>query len=373
MAPSVSPREKTALMERRGMQMSARELRTRVDDVVPLLISAIAQMANAVRSGSVDRDVQRRALLLELEAVPVIYRAAFQPDPLAAALDLWLLVYQLEDCVVSGRAACDFGDQRAAAAASMGQVRGELESEYRRVSVNLDAFERSRGQLQQLARAHPLAKESIVRRHALTTELAAILGSETRDVFSVMGDVEASLEDLSRRLNIYVGDVPTLARWQVELALDDALRRPEFGRALSSVERVTDATARALDPEGIEALLDGAFARFRAERSVALTEVDRQRTLSLASIDAQLDAALEGIDHQGQRLLEQLHRERVESLREGERMLETAMARATKDAFAVIDHLIWRVALLLASMFLVASASWWWLRVSRARAAATRR
>ena len=81
LAPNVQSSEPTALMEQTGSRMTPREMRTRVDALVPPVLVAITQMADEVRFKSPDTDVRRRALLLKLDAVPVVYRAAFQPDP----------------------------------------------------------------------------------------------------------------------------------------------------------------------------------------------------------------------------------------------------------------------------------------------------
>lgn len=338
-------------MQKQETQMSARELRTRVDGVVPPLLSSIAQMADAVRNTSDDLDVKRRALLLELDAVPVVYRAAYQRDPLAAALDLWLFVYQLEGCVEAARGPCDFGTERAMATVAARKLRSDLEEEYRRVAPNPAGFERSQSLIEQLAVVHPIAGEgSIVRRYALTTELAQTLGTESKDAFSVVGDVEASVEDLSYRLNTYVGDVPTLVRWQVALALDDTLRRPEVTGSLSDARRLIDASVKALDPKTLDALLDSTFARFQRERGLVLEEVDRQRSLSLEYLGAERKAVLDAIERERQQVLEQLRRERIETLKEAERMIHEALRQGTESAFDVIDHLMWRVGLLLAAI-----------------------
>lgn len=338
----------TALMKAQGTQLSARELRARVEALVPPTIASIAEMADAVRWSSSDPVVQRRALLLELDTVPVVYRAAFQADPLAAALDLWLFTYQLDACVYAARGACDFGNQQGLAALATRKLRDDLDNEYRRVAARTDAFEKTRSQIERLAAEHPLENQSrIVARYPLSAEVAGTLGSESKDAFSVVGDVEASIEDLSYRLNTYAGDVPMLARWQAELTLGDVLRRPELARAVSNVQNATAAIASALDPARVDAMIEAGFAHIRAERTLALQEVDRQRSLSLEYLRLERQAVLADVARERQALLDQLRQERIESLQEAERLLREAMRRGTERAFEIVDHLMSRLALLL--------------------------
>ena len=102
LAPKTDPARPTALMKEAGATMSPVEMRQRVDDLVPPLLASIEQTLDRVRLESQEPEVRRRALLLKIDTVPVVYRAAFQTDPLAAATDLWLLSYQMEECLAVG-------------------------------------------------------------------------------------------------------------------------------------------------------------------------------------------------------------------------------------------------------------------------------
>jgi hypothetical protein len=112
LAPKTDPSRPTPLMKERDARMSAVEMRQRVDALVPSMLAFVEEMADLVRAEATNPAVRRRALLLKIDALPVVYRAAFQTDPLAAALDLWLLSYQLENCLEEGTGPCDFGPQQ---------------------------------------------------------------------------------------------------------------------------------------------------------------------------------------------------------------------------------------------------------------------
>jgi hypothetical protein len=89
-----------------------------------------------------DPEVRRRALLLKIAAVPVVHRAAFQPDPLVSLLDLWLLLYQVEECFDAGTGPCLFGAQQPIARAAGRVQREAFEAEIEKVSTNLEALRR---------------------------------------------------------------------------------------------------------------------------------------------------------------------------------------------------------------------------------------
>jgi hypothetical protein len=72
----------------------------------------IEAAADRIRAKSSDPDVRRRALLWKADGVPALFAAALRPDPLAGALDLWLLVEQMDQCFREGAWKDAFGASR---------------------------------------------------------------------------------------------------------------------------------------------------------------------------------------------------------------------------------------------------------------------
>jgi hypothetical protein len=319
--------------------------------------------------------------MLKIDAIPVVYRAAYQPDPYAGILDLWLLTYQIEDCIEAAEGPCDFGDQQPMALESARELREAYESVLFRVAPDREGVESAREQIRALARDYPLTGEgAIARRYTMTDQVATVVGSQGSDAFSVIGDVSMTLTELSSRLNTYLGGAGDLGRWQAELLLDDTLERLEVADTLAEARQAAGDVGRlsrslegieeTLGPEGVEAILDRTLALISEERRVVLDDVERQRELTLQFLSAERGLVLEAIEAERRAVLDQVHQERVATLAEldglGERYLEATTAQAIR----VVDHLVWRVAQLgLVLMLLAALLTWLVLKAGGLRLA----
>ena len=93
--------------------------------------------------------------LYEIDAIPVVYRAAFQPDPLAAVMDLWLLAYQMEACLAAGTGPCDLGDQQPLVREAGRAQREELERQLKKAAIHPEAFRRFQKRIQETAARYP--------------------------------------------------------------------------------------------------------------------------------------------------------------------------------------------------------------------------
>jgi hypothetical protein len=354
--------------------MSALEMRQRVDALVPSILSFVEETADRVRSETSDPAIRRRALLFKIDALPVVYRAAFQIDPLAAALDLWLLSYQLENCLEEGIGPCDFGPQQPIAREAARAQREGLDGLFARVSANPEATVRDRELVRSTARRYPLEDEgSIRRRRTMTEELLKAMDVEGIGAFDLMGDVSATLANLTTRLNLYLGDATRLGRWQAELLVEDLAGRAETGRVLTNLDRVTDSVesaARTLEIENLNALMDRPLDLVRDERQALLADVDRQRVLTLEYVtgerQATVDALLEGVRAERMATLAQIRQERLETLEEIERLRQDTLTDAGAEGIRLVDHLVWRLAQLVVGLLLLAAfLAWLLLRTAR--------
>ena len=86
------------------MTITATELRARVHSLGELVGGQIEAAADEIRGRSDDPAIRRAALLWKMEGVPTVYRAAFRPSPVAAAVDLWALTEQMLQYPVLSRA-----------------------------------------------------------------------------------------------------------------------------------------------------------------------------------------------------------------------------------------------------------------------------
>lgn len=376
LSPKTDPTRPTPLMEEMGTTMSAVEMRHRVDALVPSLLAFVDETTSRIRAETTDPEIRRRALYLKIDTLPVVYRAAFQTDPLAAALDLWLLSYQLEDCLEAGVGPCDFGPQQPIARDAARAQREELDRQFAAVSEHPEVTARDRELVREVARHYPLQDEGAIRRrHTMTLELLKAMDAEGVGVFDVVGDVSTTLTNLTNRLNLYLGDATRLGRWQAELLAEDVARWPEIDRALTALDRLAESVElvnRTLEPEILNALIDRPLDLVQAERQIILADVERQRVLTLEYVTAERQAVVEdllaGVQAERVATLAQVRQERLETLEEIDRIRQEVTEDAVTQGFRLVDHLIWRLAQLLGvGLGLAAFLAWLVLRTGRVR------
>jgi hypothetical protein len=93
----------------------------------------IVASADQILAGTSDRAVRRQALLWKIEAVPALREALFQPDPMTAVADAWVLTFQMTDYFDTGLGGKALGDARPLALTTAQR----LEAEMARVAASL--------------------------------------------------------------------------------------------------------------------------------------------------------------------------------------------------------------------------------------------
>ena len=110
---STAPSQRSALQQKIDKNgVSATELRLRLYELPGQLGAMVETTADRIRVESSDPAVRRRALLWKADGTPALYTAALRPDPLAGALDLWLLVEQMHLYFREGVGKNAFGAQQ---------------------------------------------------------------------------------------------------------------------------------------------------------------------------------------------------------------------------------------------------------------------
>ena len=210
-----APPQRSALQQKLGNAggMSATELRLRLYEVPQRLGGIVEGAADRIRAESSDPAVRRRALVWEVDGIPAIYAAALRPDPLAGALDLWVLLYQMRDDLVTGAARNAFGPQQPIAVEAVGQMLTLLEGTAAPLYSDRAVYERRKADVQEFASAHPIPGALSTRETALS-ELARFSTTESAGALAAVGQATETLEDISLRLNAYVTLMPKVARWR---------------------------------------------------------------------------------------------------------------------------------------------------------------
>lgn len=87
----------------KNVAVTQNQVRLRMRAAVEPICGELEQSADAIIAGTTNRAVQRAALQWKIEGVPALRRALFQPDPMTAVFDTWVLLYQMADFFEKGR------------------------------------------------------------------------------------------------------------------------------------------------------------------------------------------------------------------------------------------------------------------------------
>jgi len=336
--------QRTALMEAVGSHTSGVDLRAMDSFLAISVPGTIENAADAIKAGSPDPAVKRRALLWKVEVIPAFYQALFGADPLAAALDAWSLSIQIEQALDTETVRASFGPLQPLALEAARKIRLQIEAAAKDTARTPEGFERAKAVLEKWARAHPIVG-SLSSRPSILPDLARMAaGGLDISVFQVMANLPSTVADLATRMDIYAAYLPKAARWHMELAAGDLADRTDAQRVLATIESVEKLTERSnalLSPAALRDALDTATGQVRAERIAALASIDQQRVETLAYLTKERAAAVADLD-----------RERVAFADQ----LDVLRTKALSDVDALTARIIRRVELAMAVLLVLAAA-----------------
>jgi hypothetical protein len=305
--------------------------------------AVLEQAATAIGEGPTTPEQRRRLTEFKANGVPLVQSVLLQPDPVAALIDGWTLLYQLRDYLA--RSAMDRGH----VPETLRTVEG-LADELARLWAELTGrpdVAPARARVEAWARAHPL-RGSLLARESTAPLLAGMLG---RDEMSVLGSAATALEsvqDAIARVDLYALNLPRQARWQAEAAVQDIAHSPEVERAVASLDHALE-LARPLSELAAET--SDIVSR---ERAAVLAHMDRERV------------ALQGFFRDERAaMVAAVAAERDATLRQADGMAQGLVDRV----FARLERVLLRVAAVVLGLLLVAAALGWllWLFLLRGR------
>jgi len=278
--------------------------------------------------------------------------ALFQPDPLTAVLDAWVLCFQMEDYFEKGKGRELLGEASPQAAAACRQMEEELARIAASGTATGDAS-KPRALARRWASEHPI-RHSIASREST---LSRVLEQEIADSFSVgeaVAEITTTVDDLNRRLEIYSDQLFRQARWEAELfklELFDELSAdqvvPIIERAVKSAEQATliaERLAPAFERTVSVAMEVPKLAATEREAATKFLQDEFARTLEFAQTER-----IAALEH--------LTTERIEALKELRKDLAEERTALTRDALEVslqvMDHALWKVAQIMAATVLM--------------------
>ena len=154
----------TRLMSKIGKtQVSAVELRSRVNELAVRIPGIIEKAADAIRETATDPRIRRRALVWKIDAVPAVQRVLLQSDPLTALVDGWVLGFQMLHYYAAQSGADLLGSSQSLAVQACRQSLAELDGVVNKVARTPDVIPQVRGYWEEWARQHPLEGNYLTR------------------------------------------------------------------------------------------------------------------------------------------------------------------------------------------------------------------
>jgi hypothetical protein len=183
---------------------------------------AAARPADARLRGSMTR--------LRANSVPAMQSALFKPDPVAALIDAWVLLAQLDALVI---ATVDQEPLRGIARRRIGVMETEVERIWGDLA-GADEVAPARQRVYAFANAHP-PENDLVGRQSTAALLAPLVARGRDRPLATASTLVREMQDLTARLDVQTTYLPRQARWQAQTLMLDALNDPSLRRAASEV------------------------------------------------------------------------------------------------------------------------------------------
>ena len=359
---STAPPQRSGLQEKIGQgSLSASELRLRLYDLPEKFGGTIETAADRIRVESSDPAVRRRALLWKADGIPALYSAALRPDPLAGALDLWLLLEQMSLYFSEGAGKEAFGDQQPIATAAVAKMLANVEEGTASLTSDRQMFDRRAAAIRQFAHSHPI-EASFSSRDTAQAELARLSQAEAGGALASIGQATETLSDITLRLNVYVSLLPKVARWQAEIAAEDITGRDNMRSSLEDLEAIGVAARHAdnllADIPGTVREASGPINELiDRQRTELLASIDRERLAMTAFVTAEREAALAGVSEERKAAMAGIDQQRAAVQAGLDALAKRSIDDASKRARGMADYVFWRaLTLVVASALLFAVA-----------------
>jgi hypothetical protein len=323
--------------------VNAEQARLRMRALVGPLCGGLESVADEIIAGTTNRTVRREALLWKIEALPAMRETLFHANPFIALGDTWVLLWQMVGYFENGPGRAALGDSASVAASECVSLEKQLTGVAASFTQSGNVSD-VRGFMEKFAREHPI-EHSIAGRESVVSYFTK---GKLRDTFSApeaAGDFVVTMDDVSRRMDVYSGQLLQQSRWQAELLAMDLASEyqlqslvPLAGKAVESVAvavNVADRTVRPLE-----------------RTSTALEKLPavmaQERAAVVQAIHEEVSRAMEFGQQEPKAIFEQLTKERVAALVELNRSITEERVAFTADlqrlSFDVVDRAFLRMA-----------------------------
>lgn len=286
----------------KNVKLSASELSARNQSLLALYSAEIEAAADKVISESPSPATRKQALVWKVEAIPVLQTSLLNTDPIAAVLDTWAFIFQMNAFMERPAMKETMGNFNPVVAETLKNMQAQMEHFVRTAAPNANLSD-VRQKVRSWADAHPI-QDSLASRQSADADVIKRVGETSLGTFGSIKELANSMGDLSARLNSYNLYAPKQARWQAELFLEDLKGDPQVKAALSDFGALTKAAT------GVDSQRASVQAFVRQERLQTMQALQQQRIGTLAALHAERVGATADLHKERLGAIADLRRER---------------------------------------------------------------
>jgi hypothetical protein len=338
------------------VESSAAELGARDQSLLGRYSAEIETAADKIIFESPSPITRRQALVWKAEAIPALQTSLLNIDPLAAAIDTWAFIFQMQAYMNQPKVKQGWGEFYPVVTETLNRMESEMEQLLRTVapSGNMDA---ARQKVESWAKENPIEVSLADRKSADADLIQRTDQSDLRARASLKAITE-SIGDLTARMDSFNTYLPKQARWQAELMLSDLARNPQIDAAMSNAAALSstlEKTSGSIEqiPEFVGQLQKTTLANIdtqrvdtqgflRQERLQTLDAIKQERIATLAALRSERLAATADFRGERQIVLDALHNEQAAIMNDLDSTSEKWLASFDTRARGLIDHFFLR-------------------------------
>jgi hypothetical protein len=310
---SRSTRKTSSIKRVKNVNVSATELSYRNQSLLAVYSSQIEVAADQIIEASTSALTRRQALLWKSEAIPVLQRSLLNTDPVAAVIDTWAFIFQMNAYMEQPAVRNGLSPFEQVPHEAVREMEFEMEELVRTAAPSADIEDIQR-RVRIWANEHPI-QTGLSGRKSPDSDLIRGTYQDDLGALSSLTALQEGLGDITARLDSYNAYLPKQARWQAELLANDFNRDPAIGMAASNLTILAKAAQQ------------GASNLDRIPQMAA-----RARRLAIADVDQQRLAVQAFLTGERERIADEMTQQRIDAVADlrGERLAATADLRAER-------------------------------------------
>jgi hypothetical protein len=353
------PQTSAMMKQSPNVQVSQQQVRLATHVFVGRFSGVVENAADEIIAATDDPAVRRNAILWKISAVSVGQRAAFQEDPLAGYLDLWILCEQMEQFFMEDSGKDLFGEHQQIAVRASRQIADEAESLAKGMVVDGDVSY-ARRTIDEWVDENPL--DNILFDRISTRLLVAdVMKQQGKGAFAAIGSLDETVSDVVDRSTFYAEYLPKMAFWEVELLLDEVIERNDIQRVIVNSDELAEALTRIADAaDALYAMADQGLIELLPEQRQILTDfiedlqklvfadIAAERALVLETVSREREIVLEVLERERIAVLAAVHQERLETMDQIDGILKQNLNESWAQVDSLLNRLFWRILVLVA-------------------------